>query len=177
MLMLDLCCGLGGASRAMQERGWDVIRVDINPEFSPDIVADITTFHYTGPKPDLVWASPPCTEFSKWSMPASWKCNAGGKKEPDLTLMLAAKRIIEEINPRWWVVENVKGAVPFFTEHFSPVQKVSGSRFLWGEFPPFDCDPGYGKWRLPPSPDRAAKRSEIPRQLSLALCRAVELWR
>ena len=177
MLMLDLCCGLGGASRAMQERGWDVIRVDINPEFSPDIVADITTFHYIGPKPDLVWASPPCTEFSKWSMPASWKCNAGGKKEPDLTLMLAAKRIIEEINPRWWVVENVKGAVPFLTEHFGPVQKVSGSRFLWGEFPPVDCDPGYGKWRLPPSPDRAAKRSEIPRQLSLALCQAVELWR
>ena len=23
-------------------------------------------------------------------------------------------------------------AVPFFTEHFGPVQKVSGSRFLWG---------------------------------------------
>ena len=35
MLMLDLCCGLGGASRAMRERGWEVVTVDIVPEFNP----------------------------------------------------------------------------------------------------------------------------------------------
>lgn len=80
MLMLDLCCGLGGASKAMKERGWDVITVDIDPEFNPTIVADLRTFHYSGPRPDLVWASPPCTEFSKYSMPESWACNQGGKK-------------------------------------------------------------------------------------------------
>lgn len=177
MLMLDLCCGLGGASKAMRERGWDVITVDIVPEFNPSIVADLRTFHYSGPCPDLVWASPPCQEFSRYSLPESWACNRGGKTEPDLSLMLAAKRIIDEVNPRWWVIENVRGAVPFFEPHLGPVRKRSGSRYLWGEFPPFDCDPGYGKWRLPPSPDRAAKRSEIPRQLSLALCQAVELWR
>ena len=177
MLMLDLCCGLGGASKAMKERGWDVITVDIVPEFNPSIVADLRTFHYSGPRPDLVWASPPCTEFSKYSMPESWACNRGGKKEPDLSLMLAAKRVIDEVNPRWWVIENVRGAVEFFEPHLGRVRKRSGSRYLWGEFPPFDCSPGYGKWRLPPSPDRAAKRSEIPRQLSLALCQAVELWR
>ena len=38
MLMLDLCSGLGGASKAMKERGWDVITVDVNPEFSPDVL-------------------------------------------------------------------------------------------------------------------------------------------
>lgn len=48
LLMLDLCCGLKGASAAMRDRGWEVVR---------------------GRRPDLVWASPPCTEFSRESMP------------------------------------------------------------------------------------------------------------
>ena len=60
MRMLDLFSGLGGASRAMRERGWDVITVDIEPEFNPSIIADISTYHYEGKLPvDLVWASPP----------------------------------------------------------------------------------------------------------------------
>ena len=80
MLMLDLCCGLGGASRAMQERGWDVIRVDINPEFSPDIVADITTFHYTGPQPDLVWASPPALSSASGLCRRPGRVTGAGKR-------------------------------------------------------------------------------------------------
>ena len=176
MLMLDLCCGLGGASKAMRDRGWDVITVDIVPEFNPTIVADLRTFHYSGPRPDLVWVSPPCEEFSRWSLPESWACNRGGKKEPDLTLMLAAKRVIEEAQPIWWIMENVRGAVPFFDPHLGPVRKRSGSRYLWGEFPPFDCDPGYGKWRIPPSSDRAVLRSIIPKQISTALCLSIESW-
>lgn len=40
MLMLDLFAGLGGASRAMQEAGWIVIRVDNDPQFNPDICTD-----------------------------------------------------------------------------------------------------------------------------------------
>ena len=173
MLMLDLFSGKGGASQAMRERGWDIITVDINPDFEPDICTDITTFHYSGPVPDLIWASPPCIEFSKASLPASWACNMI-PAEPDINLMLAAKRIIDDVKPRWWVIENVRGAVSWFIPILGPVRKKSGSRYLWGEFPIFDCDPGYGKWRLPPSRDRAAIRSMIPRQLSKALSIAVE---
>ena len=178
MLMLDLFSGLGGASRAMRERGWDVITVDNDPAFRPSVVADLTDWSYSGPVPDLVWASPPCIEFSKWSMPASWRCNAGGKVPPDLTLMQATKRIIDEILPRWWVVENVRGAVPFFTECFGPARKVIGSRYLWGYFPPFYCPSIYGKSALFPVPgvDRSACRSLIPREISVALAAAVEAW-
>ena len=175
MLMLDLFAGLGGASRAMKERGWEVITVDNNPIFKPDICADISTFHYSGSKPVLIWASPPCTEFSKRSLPKSWACNGGEHKEPDLSLVLAAKRIIDEVNPRWWVIENVRGSVKYLVPILGPVRKKSGSRFLWGDFPIFDCDVGYGKWRLPPSPDRAAIRSLIPRQLSRAIALACEV--
>lgn len=40
-VMLDLFSGLGGASQVMVERGWKVIRVDIESRFKPDIVADV----------------------------------------------------------------------------------------------------------------------------------------
>ncbi len=173
MLMLDLCSGLGGASKAMKERGWDVITVDVNPEFSPDIVADITTFHYTGPQPDLVWASPPCTEFSKTTMPAFFPCNRKCPPKPDTIVMEHSLRIIREIRPRWWVIENVRGAIPYFEPILGPYRKKSGSRYLWGNFPIFDCPPGYGKrngWKT------AAERSVIPYPLSKALCLSIEIF-
>jgi len=172
--MLDLFSGLGGASQAMKERGWDVITVDVNPDFNPDICTDISTYHYEGPTPDLIWASPPCIEFSKASLPKSWACNRV-PAVPDVTLMLAAKRIIEEVDPQWWVIENVRGAVKYFKPFLGNYQKKSGSRYLWGNFPIFDCDPGYGKWRLQPTKDRSAIRSLIPRQVSVALAKAIEI--
>jgi hypothetical protein len=175
-IILDLFSGLEGASRAFKERGWDVITVDINDSFEPDICCDIVHFSYPGswPKPDLIWASPPCTEFSRRSLPASWACNGGKYKEPDMSLLDATIRIIKEAKPRYWVIENVSGAIRYFKPYLGSYQKKVGSRYLWGQFPIFDCDPGYGKWRLPPSSDRAARRSLIPYQISKALCMAIE---
>ena len=174
MLMLDLFAGLKGASRAMAERGWEVVTLEIDGSFKPTICQDITGWSWNGPRPDLVWASPPCQEFSKASLPRSWACNRNHPPVPDVRLMLEAKRVIEECNPRYWVIENVRGARPFFDPWLGQPRKVVGSRYLWGEFPLFDTPKAYGKWRLPPSEDRAAKRSEIPKGISLALCMAIE---
>jgi hypothetical protein len=88
--------------------------------------------------------------------------------------MLEAKRIIEEAKPRYWVIENVRGARPFFEPWLGKPRKIVGSRYLWGDFPIFDTPKVYGKSRLPPSEDRAAKRSEIPKGISLALALAIE---
>jgi site-specific DNA-cytosine methylase len=69
MLMLDLFAGRKGASRAMVARGWTVVTVDIDPSYEPDIVGDLRRWSWNGPRPDLLWASPPCDEFSRWFMP------------------------------------------------------------------------------------------------------------
>ena len=174
MRMLDLFSGLGGASQAMRERGWEVITVDNNPEFHPDICMDIREFKWTLYKTDLIWASPPCDDFAKYSFPESWACNRGGKKIPDLTLAYETKRIINDSKPRFWVVENVAGAKDFFNEIFGPLQKKVGSRYLWGDFPIFDTNPVYGKWKHPPAKDRKATRAKIPKGISLALAMAIE---
>lgn len=107
--MLDLFAGLGGASQAMRSRGWSVTTVEIDPKFRPDVVGDVARLPIRG-QFDLVWASPPCTEFSRESMP--W-CRTGNT--PDMSLVLAAKAAIDELRPRWWVIENVRGASRYLT--------------------------------------------------------------
>jgi len=90
--------------------------------------------------------------------------------------MLACKRIISKANPDYWVIENVVGSIPYFTPYLGHYRKKIGSRYLWGEFPPFDTTPVYGKWKLSPTQDRAARRSLIPKGISLALLRSVEIY-
>jgi SAM-dependent methyltransferase len=174
MKFLDLCCGKKGASGEFKKAGWDVVTVDINPKFNPDIVADINDLHLEGDF-DFVWASPVCTGYTKRSLPASWKCNGGKHTEPDMRLFLNCYRIIRYLKPRWWVIENVIGAKGYFSLVLGDYAKHVGSRYLWGEFPIFDTSAKFGKWKLSPTEDRAEIRSEIPTGLSRALCMACDV--
>lgn len=166
MRMLDLFAGLGGASQAFAARGWDVVTVDNDPRFGCTHTADLATWSYEGPPVDLVWASPPCTEFSRESMP--W-CRTG--KAPSLDLVNAALRIIREAGPTWWVLENVRGA----SKHLTPLlgePRVYGPFFLWGKFPPFRCRVRPFKEKL--SSTQRAERAKVPAALSAALAKACE---
>jgi site-specific DNA-cytosine methylase len=168
--MLDLFSGLGGASQAMKQRGWNVITVDIEPRFEPTHVMDVKDYKHNGDGIDLLWASPPCIEFSKDCMPKSWHRTA----QPDTALLEHTVRIINEVKPRYWIIENVRGAVKHFKPIIGSYKKKVGSRYLWGEFPIFWAKPEYGKWRLPPSENRPALRSKIPYSLSLTLAVTIE---
>ena len=173
MRMLDLFAGLGGASAAMKDRGWEVITQDINPDFKPRVVCDIRDYKLFGERFDLIWASPPCTEFSKAGLPQSWACNRI-PANPTTELLLEAVRVINCNKAKHWIIENVAGARKYFKPIIGEPVKKCGSRYLWGDFPIFNVKPEYGKWRLPPSKDRAAKRSLIPYSLSLAVALAIE---
>lgn len=176
MRMLDLFAGLGGASQAMKDRGWEVITQDINPDFKPTYCCDIREFFFHDGGEhlfDLVWASPPCTEFSRSSMPRTWKCNAI-PPVPNTDLLKCAVGVINCLKPRYWIIENVAGARKYFLPIVGKPIKKCGSRYLWGEFPIFISKPVYGKWFLPPSKERSAKRSLIPYSLSLAVALAIE---
>lgn len=168
MRVLDLFSGLGGFSAAFKHREHEVVTIDIDERFKPDIVADILDIRDSDlPTFDVVLASPPCLEFSRESMP--WKRTG---KMPSMELVNHTLRLIEGLNPSCWVLENVKGAVPYLG---SPTKRV-GSRYLWGDFPLFIGKPEYGKEKLAPSPNRAALRAKVPFSLSLALCQAIETW-
>ena len=161
LAMLDLFSGLGGASRAMRDRGWRVVTVELDRAFRPDVVADVQSLPIPGHW-DLVWASPPCAEFSRWGMP--WFPRVA----PSLDLVDAARSAIAAIRPRWWVIENVRGAIPWL----GTPTRTAGPVMLWGEMPPFSVRIRGWKGRL--SSSQRAKRAEIPYALSLALAKACE---
>ena len=168
LTMLDLFSGLGGASAAMRDRGWEVTTLDSNPEFKSDIVADIRDFSWEGGPLDLIWASPPCEEFSREFMP--W-CKTG--VEPSMELVEAAYRVIQGARPRFWVIENTRGAVKWFRPLLGPPTWISNPIYLWGYFPPLP------KLRLKMRKEKmssswAAERAKIPYEVSLALAISIE---
>lgn len=168
MRMIDICSGLGGASEAMKIRGWDVTRVDINPSFMPDVIADVLHYSYDGIQPDLIWCSPPCTEFAREFMP--WSKTG---KIPEMSILVACIQIIKDVKPYYWVIENVKGAVKWFLPYLGRPAYVCNPYYLWGKFPSIAHVKVAGnKERL--SSTKSAERGLIPFKLSNALAEAIE---
>lgn len=159
--MLDLFAGTGSASAAMRERGWRVVRVELDRSHRPDVVGDVAHLPIRG-QFELIWASPPCTEYSRWSMP--WL----PKVAPDKTLWEASLDAIARLRPRWWVIENVRGA----SSWWGPPVRTYGPIFLWGDFPDFHADVPFFKERLA-GKDRV-KRAATPYAVSRALALACE---
>lgn len=172
--MLDLFSGSGAASRAAQVRGWRVVRIDKAAGTAHDVRADLANWspQFPGPMPtvkpgsfDLIWASPPCTQLSTASRDRD--VDAG------LVLVRAALRIIRELEPRWWVLENVHGATQAIGSLIGPPVACYGSFYLWGVFPPFAATVPRTKTKLS-GRRRAERRAAIPWAISDGLVRACE---
>lgn len=153
--MLDLFSGLGGASEAMvQDDTWSVLRIENNPLLGGvpfTVIDDVKNIadNIFGPdnikqKIDLIWASPPCRDFSSgYSSPKSIWCREHGIEsyEPNMELLQAAIRIIEIVKPKYWVIENVVGSIRYFEEYLGEPRQIIGPYVLWGNFPLLDCKP------------------------------------
>ncbi len=128
MKMLDLYSGLGGASEAFVLAGWDVMRCENNPllmevpetwEWDLSNEGEVLKLIHMPfwDNADLIWASPPCMEFSNgYNAPGPTARRESRDFEPDLTLLKAAVSIIEEKKPRYWIIENVAGASKIFSK-------------------------------------------------------------
>lgn len=165
---LDLCAGSGSASRAAKVRGWDVLRVDVAEGTAADVRADIADpalVERLRRQWDVVWCSPPCQGFST--------ARADGGRTCDLTLVRACLRIVDELRPRWWVLENVHGATRAIGSLIGPPVAVCGSFYLWGNFPPFVAVVPRNKTKLS-GRRRAERRAAIPWQISEGLTLACE---
>ena len=99
--LLELFSGTGSIGRAFADLGWDVDSVDIlgNPTWRVDIrELDLQSLpHY-----DVVWASPPCTQYSVARTTAKTPRDLVGSDE----LVLAALRVIAHCQPMLWWMEN-----------------------------------------------------------------------
>jgi len=171
--VLDLCCGTKSATAPFRNRGGhQVIGVDVVSDFRPEIIADVREFTAIPGEYDFIWASPPCTEFAREFMP--W-CRTG--VAPDMAIVKACARIIEIAKPKYWVIENVKGAVKYFQEiGLGYPRAIVGPFYLWGNFPPL-AEINRRNWRKKEnrSSSADAARGAIPIELAEAVYQAVTL--
>ena len=197
-VMLILCSGYSGESEAfITSPRWKVIRLDSNPALESVAhtqtldVLDWMDWIDTIPHPHLIWASPPCTQFSTLSStrnPETW----------GLSVLQACLDIIDYLKPKFWVVENVKGAMQPFSELMGRPTQVIGPFVLWGRFPSLNVhvrwtgrelwrinrtktirDPEGGAWIFNEIPYRKwdeEQNAKIPKVISDELLKAVETY-
>ena len=185
--MIDLCSGLGGASEAFVQAGWEVLRIDNNPLMSgvPHTkIMDIFVFEEWVednlpklPSPELIWFSPPCNDFSTaYGSPRSIAQREGKEWNPSLEILQAGLRIIKMLQPKYWVVENVRGAIKFFEDDLGAPNQINDAYVLWGKFPGFQPKPFPSKKEKDSrhSPIRSNLKAKIPIELSESLLEAIE---
>lgn len=169
MLMIDLCCGMKGASERMKAHGWQVITLDNDRRFKPDILSDVRRWNYVGPRPDLIWGSPPCSEYSRTSMP--WLRPA---QSPDMSIFFACLNIIHKSDPRFWVIENVRGAARYFLPYIGKPAYIYGPFYLWGHFPALPKFQLRMKKKESYTGKQRELRAKIPQALSEKLAVSIE---
>jgi len=175
-VILDLYSGTGGASEAFLEHpGWRVIRVEddhqhaqvpetriVDSSWSLNLLAE--------ERIELLWASFPCTEFSRLDQPWT-RARLPEGFEPSLVEALKTKNIIEVLKPKYYCVENVRGAIPYLEPIFGPHTQRIGPYFLWTNLPTIVT----GSWNpLKKSQNMtgAKQRGAIPIELSRAVLEA-----
>ena len=128
MKVLDIFCGAGGFSAGFQQAGLEVIAgIDNEPhceetymknhpgaEFTCEDITNLNPAKWAG-KVDVVIGSPPCPEFSI--------AKQGGNPEKGMLLVEEYMRFIAAIQPKYWVMENVPGILPFLDKRW-PVKVI-----------------------------------------------------
>ena len=114
MKVLELFAGSRSVGKAAESLGYEVFSSDILPMENIDYVVDILDFDTNKVpfKPDIIWASPPCTYFSVASIGTHWNLdNTPKTKSAELGMMIVQKtlEIISVLNPDFYFVENPRG--------------------------------------------------------------------
>ena len=100
MLLLELFSGTGSVGRVAKNFGYTVISLDLK---NADICSDILEWDYTEYPTGMfqfIWASPPCTEYSRAKTTGVRKIEEANK------IVKKTIEIINYFNPKYFVIEN-----------------------------------------------------------------------
>lgn len=114
MNVLELFAGSRSFSKVAESLGHKTFTSDINDFDNIDYVTDILKFDVNKVpfKPDIIWASCPCTFFSVASIGKHWhKDNTPKTEQAKLGIKIVQKTldIIDHFNPKYFYIENPRG--------------------------------------------------------------------
>ena len=117
LLVFDFYSGTGSSTKAFEEAGHRVVKVELDEYFEAD-ERDILALTSEGliakyGQPDFIWASPPCTAFSVASIGHHWNIDRTPKTEAasfNQTLVAHTLELIKGLQPKYgWLMENPRG--------------------------------------------------------------------
>jgi hypothetical protein len=117
MNILELFAGSRSIGKVADRLAFDVYSSDIEQFGGIDYVTDILDFDVTKIpfKPDIIWASCPCTAFSVAAIGKNWTkvgddyIPKNPRAEFGLKLVQKTLEIIEHFNPTYFFIENPRG--------------------------------------------------------------------
>jgi len=114
MNVLELFAGSRSFSKVAESLGHKTFTSDINDFDNIDYVTDILKFDVNKVpfKPDIIWASCPCTFFSVASIGKHWhRDNTPKTEQAKLGIKIVQKTldIIDHFNPKYFYIENPRG--------------------------------------------------------------------
>jgi len=117
MKVLELFAGSRSIGKVADRLAFDVYSSDIEQFGGIDYVTDILDFDPTKIpfKPDIIWASCPCTAFSVAAIGKNWTkvgdnyIPKNPRAEFGLKLVQKTLEIIEHFNPTYFFIENPRG--------------------------------------------------------------------
>jgi len=120
MIIYDFFSGTGSSTKAFEDAGHTIIRVELDPYFEAEerdilsLTADSLIAKYG--QPDFIWASPPCQKFSVASLWKYWAKGPNGSipKHPAvfeaIALIKHTINLMDELKPIYgWLMENPRG--------------------------------------------------------------------